>query len=145
MPREIALKLPWPPSVNHYWLVLRKGKMAGRVIISTEGQQYRRQVGYSVLEQRVPVRQLTGKLRVWIHARPPDNLRRDLDNLPKAVLDSLKHAGVFHDDFDIDDLRITRFAPRRPGVLEIRIAEIPGAATESGELFADEWEIAANG
>lgn len=135
MPRQVVLSLPWPPSVNHYWLSLRKGPMAGRVIISTEGKNYRKAVAAAVLEQRVPTRMLTGKLRLWIHVLPPNNIRRDLDNLPKAVLDSLTHAGVFEDDSDIDDLHITRYAVRPGGELQIRIEEIPGAATESGELF----------
>lgn len=138
MPRSIVLSLPWPPSVNHYWLVLRKGEMAGRVIISTEGQQYRKRVADIVVQQRVPIEQLTGKIAVWIHALPPNRIRRDLDNLPKAVLDSLHHAGVIRDDSDIDDLRITRFGLRPPGELQIRITEIPGAATQSGELFREE-------
>lgn len=136
MPRQVVLSLPWPPSVNHYWLSLRNGAMAGRVIISTEGKNYRKAVAAAVLEQRVPVRMLTGKLRLWIHVLPPNNIRRDLDNLPKAVLDSLRHAEVFQDDSDIDDLRITRYAVRKPGELQIRIEEIPGAATESGSLFS---------
>lgn len=136
MSRSIALSLPWPPSNNHYWLSLRKGRMAGRVIISTEGKQYRKAVADAILEQRVPVNILTGKLALWIHVLPPNNMRRDLDNLPKAVLDSLAHAGVFRDDSDIDDLRITRYAVRPGGELQIRITEIAGEATESGSLFA---------
>lgn len=135
MPRQVVFALPWPPSVNHYWLSLRKGPMAGRVIISTEGKQYRQAVAAAVIDQRVPVNMLTGKLALWIHVLPPNRMRRDLDNLPKAVLDSLTHAGVFRDDSDIDDLRITRYAVRPGGELQIRITEIPGEATESGSLF----------
>lgn len=138
MTQSIAFSLPWPPSNNHYWLVLRKGKRAGQVIISTEGKQYRKAVADLVLERRIPTGRLTGKLAVWIHVLPPDNLRRDLDNLPKAVLDSLGKAGVIRDDCDIDDLRITRFGNRVGGELQIRISEIPGKATQSGELFAKE-------
>ena len=138
MSQSIAFALPWPPSNNHYWLVLRKGKLAGQVIISTEGKQYRKAVADLVLEGRIPAQRLTGKLAVWIHVLPPNNLRRDLDNLPKAVLDSLSKAGVIRDDCDIDDLRITRFGNRTGGELQIRISEIPGKATVSGELFPKE-------
>lgn len=48
------------------------------------------------------------RLKVDIIAYPPDKRRRDLDNLLKAPQDSLQHAGVFHDDSQIADLRIRR-------------------------------------
>jgi Holliday junction resolvase RusA-like endonuclease len=57
-------------------------------------------------------------------------------------LDSLAHAKVFPDDCDIDDLRITRFAVRPGGQLAVQISEIAGEATDSGELFQSEWEVA---
>ena len=27
MSRALTLKLPWPPSVNHYWLILRRRRL----------------------------------------------------------------------------------------------------------------------
>ena len=36
----------------------------------------------------------------------PDRRRRDLDNLLKALLDSMTHAGVMQDDALIEDLRV---------------------------------------
>ena len=38
----------------------------------------------------------------------PNRLRRDLDNLPKAVLDALTHAGLWVDDAQIDCLMLAR-------------------------------------
>jgi crossover junction endodeoxyribonuclease RusA len=58
-------------------------------------------------------------------AFPPDRRRRDLDNLPKAVLDSLAHAGVYEDDSQIDLLIIRRCDPIKGGKLKIRISELP--------------------
>ena len=138
MSQSIAISLPWPPSVNTYWRSIMKGPLAGRVLLSEKGREYRKQVADAVLEQRVPVQLLTGKLAVWIHVLPPDRRARDLDNLLKGVLDGLHHAGVIRDDCDIDDLRITRFGNRTGGELQIRISEIPGKATVSGELFPKE-------
>lgn len=138
MSQSIALSLPWPPSMNTYWRSIMKGPLAGRVLLSEKGREYRKQVAAAVLEQRVPVKLLTGKLAVWIHVLPPDRRARDLDNLLKGVLDGLHHAGVIRDDCDIDDLRVSRFAIRAGGELQIRISEIPGKATQSGELFAKE-------
>lgn len=148
MSQSFVINLPWPPSVNTYWRSIMKGPLAGRVLLSEKGREYRKLVAKAVIEQRVPT--ATGKLAVWIHAMPPDRRARDLDNLPKGVLDSLKEAGVYRDDCDIDDLRITRFGvkpaqPAKPGqpaqpggALQVQIAEIAGEATESGELFTEE-------
>lgn len=138
MPRQIVLSLPWAPSVNGYWRSIMSGPMAGRVLISERGRAYRKAVADAVTAQRVPTRLLTGKLAVEIHAMPPDRRARDLDNLLKGLLDALHHAGVIEDDSEIDDLRIRRFAIRSGGELQIRISEIPGAATESGALFESE-------
>ena len=138
MSRSFVITLPWPPSVNTYWRSIMKGPLAGRVLLSERGRDYRKRVADAVVTQRIPVRGLEGKLSVWIHAMPPDRRARDLDNLPKGVLDSLKHAGVIRDDCDIDDLRISRFAIRPGGGLQIQISEIEGAATDSRELFPRE-------
>ena len=38
----------------------------------------------------------------------PDRRRRDIDNVGKALLDALQHAGCFDDDEQIDVLHIER-------------------------------------
>lgn len=98
----VELTLPWPPSVNHYWR-----NVGGKTLISAEGRAYRLAVSDQVLLQR-GAKQLAGRLAVQITAHVPDKRRRDLDNLLKGVLDSMTHAGVWLDDSQIDDLRITR-------------------------------------
>lgn len=115
----IEITLPWPPSVNHYWRTPRSGPLSGRTLISEEGRQYRDAVALQVTLQRARHR-TTARLRVEIEAWMPDRRRRDLDNLPKAVLDSLTHAGVWADDAQIDDLRIYR-APLIGGMLKVKI------------------------
>ena len=135
MPREVLMALPWPPSVNSYWRSIMSGPLAGRVLISERGREYRKRVAECALEQRVPVGSLSGRLAIDIHAMPPDRRIRDLDNLLKGLLDSLVHAGVLRDDSDIDDLRIRRFEIRPGGEVQLRISEIPGSATVSGQLF----------
>lgn len=138
MSQPIVISLRWPPSVNTYWRSVMSGPLAGRVLLSEKGRAYRKHVEFAVLQQRIPRGLLTGKLAVWVHAMPPDRRARDLDNLLKGVLDGLHHAGVIRDDCDIDDLRISRFAIRPGGELQIQISEIAGAATDSGELFPRE-------
>jgi crossover junction endodeoxyribonuclease RusA len=54
----------------------------------------------------------------------PDRYRRDLDNVCKAMLDALGHAGVYQDDSQIDRLEIVRGAVRAPGAAVVMIEEI---------------------
>ena len=58
-------------------------------------------------------------------AFPPDRRRRDLDNLPKAVQDSIAHAGVFEDDSQIDLLIVRRCEPVKWGKAVVRIIGLP--------------------
>jgi len=101
--------LPWPPTVNTYWRsVVTHGKNGPRVkvLISEKGRDYRKRVAAVVNAQQQ--RMNPGRYNVWIDAHPPDKRKRDLDNLPKAVLDSLTSAGVYVDDSMIDKLSIQR-------------------------------------
>lgn len=113
----ITLTMPWPPSVNKYWRTFQ-----GRMIISAEGRSYRKAVADQVLIQR-GAKHYTGKLRVQIEAFRPDNRRRDLDNLLKAVLDGCTHAGVWEDDSNIVDLRIY-WAETIGGMLKVKVSEV---------------------
>ena len=100
---HLEFTLPWPPSVNHYWRMYR-----GRMVIGARGRAYRIAAIQAINEQRVPTERLGGLLQVGLLAYPPDRRRRDLDNLQKALLDSVVAAGVIEDDSNIDDLRVVR-------------------------------------
>lgn len=101
-----VLELPFPPSVNTYWRHPTKGKLAGRHLISEKGREYRQAVIDEVSRYRLA--KMEGKLSVHIDAFPPDNRRRDLDNMMKGLLDGLVHAQVIEDDSQIDKLSIER-------------------------------------
>lgn len=96
----MKIELSWPPSVNTYWRTFK-----GRMIISKAGRDYRKAVQDAVLMQ-LANKHWEEKLKVTVEAFRPDNRRRDLDNLLKAILDALAHAGVYLDDSQIVDLRI---------------------------------------
>ena len=117
----IELHLPYPPSVNTYWR-----HVGPRVLISAKGRAYRTAVQAAVLEQtrRGPLR-LSARLSVAILAYPPDRRARDLDNLPKAVLDALTAAGLWLDDEQIDRLLIERREPVREGALTVTVETLP--------------------
>ena len=117
--KETILNLPYPPTVNTYWRnISNKGRP--RVLISKKGREYRQGVHYILNTCDIPDFG-DDKLKVSISVNPPDKRRRDLDNLPKAVLDALQKAGVYTDDSNIDDLRIVRQEVIKGGGIQVHI------------------------
>jgi len=119
-----TLALPFPPSVNTYWRHDR-----GRTHISHDGLRFRHTVAALWLEHGGPGFKATDRLALTVEVRPPDKRRRDLDNVLKAIQDSLEHAGVFPDDSQIDSLLVHRVAPQvgLGGVL-VTVEAITGTA-----------------
>ena len=113
---ELAIRLPWPPSVNGYWRNVK-----GKTLISADGRLYRNTVIKLCLGINT---RFEGKIQVFIAASPPDKRRRDLDNMLKAPLDAMQHAGIYDDDSQIDDLHIWRSNVVPYGELGITISEM---------------------
>ena len=109
--------LPYPPSVNHYWLRNRNGS----VRISDAGLAFREEVAYVCRQKRI--KRALGRLEVRIAVNPPDARRRDLDNVLKALLDALQHAGAYEDDSQIDRILIERFTAVYRGQVDVTITE----------------------
>lgn len=114
--KSLNLHLPWPPSANHYYR-----RVGNRTLISKPGRIYRQTV-VAMVRPRVPV-PMTGRVTMTIYAHPPDRRRRDLDNVQKALLDSLQHAGVYVDDSQIDVLCIHRCNVIPSGCIRVQIIE----------------------
>jgi crossover junction endodeoxyribonuclease RusA len=112
----ISLDLPWPPSLNHYYR-----RVGARTLISRTGRQYR--TAMIALLHRQFTQPLLGRLQVTICAHPPDRRRRDLDNIQKALLDALQHAGVYADDCQIDSLTVHRCNPVPDGRIRLSLVE----------------------
>jgi crossover junction endodeoxyribonuclease RusA len=93
-----------------------------RIIISKAGRQYRKDVQGAVTLQ-LGNKQYGGALKVTIEAFRPDNRVRDIDNLLKASLDGMTHAGVYLDDSQITDLRIF-WAKEKGGKLIVTLEKL---------------------
>jgi len=119
---SMKIRLPFPPSINHYWR-----KWNNRMVISREGREYRTEV-CGLLTQTAgrgdePPRD--GRLALCMDAFPPDRRRRDLDNLQKPLLDAMQHAGVYLDDSQIDLLLTRRCARREGGQIIVTVEDMP--------------------
>jgi crossover junction endodeoxyribonuclease RusA len=120
----ITLRLPWPPSVNHYYGRSRQG----RVFLKEPGRMYRRRVAAILAGLGWP--RIDGPVRVGILAAPPDRRRRDLDNINKSAWDSLSdrrgHHGVIADDALIreNSAAFTDSDPEGDGYLLVTITKL---------------------
>ncbi len=122
----LTLTLPYPPTVNTYW---RMGR--GRIHISAKGRAYREDVKGAVMIGLVTSKEAVdfrlGNLSARIDVYPPDRRRRDLDNVLKAIFDSLGggHAGVFEDDNQIKEIHATMhdYDKLQPAEVQVRITK----------------------
>lgn len=120
----LLLSLPWPPSVNDYWVTVRR---QGKVIkfLSDRGTAYRAETVFEAKKAMYKQKCRGFKdMRVAVHivACPPTRGRRDLDNLFKAPLDALTYAGIWDDDEQIDDLHIVRGPVKKPGHMTVIVS-----------------------
>ncbi|MEO2031797.1 MAG: RusA family crossover junction endodeoxyribonuclease [Planctomycetaceae bacterium] len=112
----LQFELPYPPSINHYWR-----RVGPRTLISREGRRFRRDVMSILAAMRITP--LTGPLAVEVEVFPPDNRRRDIDNVQKALFDALEHGGAYGDDSQIMKLTIQKGAAVDGGRTLVKIRE----------------------
>jgi len=110
----LEVKLPYPPSINHYWR-----RVGHSTLISREGRRFRDRV--VAILGAMCLKPLTGPLAVEVAVYPPDRRRRDIDNVQKALLDALEHGGAYADDAQIVRLEITKQEPVEGGRSVVRI------------------------
>ena len=129
---DLTIVLPFPPSVNHYWQHVVKGKYV-RTLISAAGRDFKRKVARALQAQLGGQREpILGHCRLYVALHAPDRRRRDVDNYAKALLDSLTEAGVWADDSQIQDLRLVWGAVLPGGKAVVTIRQLPMA--EQGRL-----------
>ena len=112
----IELALPYPPSVNHYFSYYQ-----GRPVLSKDARSYRHQVRRIAIASSI--KPLMGPLAVRIDITPPDDRRRDCDNVQKAVLDALQHAGAFWDDSQVIWLLSIKHESQPSGTIRVQLSD----------------------
>jgi Holliday junction resolvase RusA-like endonuclease len=110
----VQIELPYPPSINHYWR-----RVGPRTLISREGRRFRQRV--MAILAALACEPLHGPLAVEVEVHPPDNRRRDIDNVQKALLDALQHGGAYLDDSQVVRLAIVKREPVVGGKTLVRI------------------------
>lgn len=113
-------RLEFPPTVNHYWRSYK-----GIVCLSDAGKAYR--FAAAEFGGGDPIR---GPVGIFLRVTFPDRRKRDLDNLLKAILDAISHAGIWEDDAQVELLLVQRRGVERPGWVEVWI--VPMEERESG-------------
>ena len=100
---KILFALPFPPSVNDYWGKTKRGF----VFLKPAARKYKKAVELVLTRSGFGVYPTKDKVSLKIVSHKSDARRYDIDNLLKALLDSMK-GRVFVDDFDVDEITIKR-------------------------------------
>ena len=98
---KITLTLPYPPSVNNYWIA-----SGHRRFISKRGKEFKEYVEDYCLRNKTPSFGVK-EVRVTIILHPRSKILMDIDNCSKAILDSLQGI-VYDDDQQVVQLLIQR-------------------------------------
>lgn len=116
---NLILYLPYPPSVNSYYVHTRNGSFIGK-----KGKDFSKDVEIRCHEQlsgisnSLPIKE---KVLMEVFLFPPDGRKRDIDNPMKGLLDSLTRFGMWEDDSLIDQLMIYRGEIIKGGMCVIKI------------------------
>ena len=125
MSAPTLLQLPYPPSINHYYLPVVRFNPRTRMhyadlVLSAKAKQYRESTGWLILSQRPREHCWPYKAAVvlTLTVSPPDQHVRDRDNILKATLDVLVTSGVLADDSLVQEIHLYSAAPKEGGVIE---------------------------
>lgn len=119
MTEPVPFRLSYPPSANGLWR-----NVNGTTLIARQYRAWRKVALTELMVQR-PAK-IPGPYRLTLIATRPDNRRRDLGNLEKAVSDLLQAAGVVRDDCDAQSTFLAWSAskPDRNGGVSITLEAV---------------------
>ncbi len=120
--------LPFPPTVNHCYrnVTSRRTGRRGKAL-TDEAKLFRDTVILIVARSgwREPI---VGEVSLEVMFVLPDRRQHDVGNCDKALLDALKHAGVYHDDFQVCDQRFWRsHLVKSPGYCVVKVYRLTDA------------------
>lgn len=136
---NLALRLPYPITVNHYWLYHGTKKF-----LSPRANKFRLDVKKVVDSMQSELRDKKALLEVIIYINPPDRRGRDLDNLFKSLFDALQAADVFKDDKQIKVIvAAMRVTPDKVkgGYTDVLIRELGERLNAKKETETDSTEV----
>lgn len=122
---HVILRIDYPPSTNKIW---RQAK-AGKAYLSDAAKQYYRDCSVSIRHQLGNLgisKPYCRPVAMLIDVYPPDQRRRDLDNLAKPILDALVKGGVLTDDSYVHELRMRKRHHIKYGRVYVQIMPHPG-------------------
>lgn len=114
-------KLSTPPSVNNYWGV--NGK---RRYVKKEGLTFRKEIFYLFKETKK--NKINGAVSLTVDVYRKDKRIFDIDNILKCLCDSMKHAGVYDDDSQIERILINKRYGSKSNYIDIKVCNLFGAA-----------------
>lgn len=127
---EILLNLPWPPSANAMY---RRSK-SNTVRLAPPVKAFRQQVEFIIERLKKTLKTFNKPMpdpkslfSVLVVAYPPNNRRRDIDNLLKVALDSITYAGIWEDDSQVVYIQITKARPSKlmpDGLFSVVLREV---------------------
>lgn len=114
----LVLTLPWPPSVNCYWLHTRQG----RTFIGSRAKAFRAEV-FDIALRAGACLNLEHDLAFEMDLYSPTRRKFDCDNFLKSTLDALMHARVFKDDSQFVSMNVCKRDIVKGGKAVVRISE----------------------
>lgn len=108
--------MPFPPSINHYYIRTPKG-----VFINKAANSFRNQV-FLLSRKFIGCFTANDRLVVKVIFSAPNKRKFDLDNRLKGLLDGMQHAGIFPDDEQIDKLIVIRGEIIKNGCSSVSLA-----------------------
>ena len=99
----LKLVLPFPPTLNH-----NVGSHGARRYLTKEYRDFIEVAGYTWLAKKPRLWNPDARFGVWTKLFYGSRRRYDVDDRVKPTLDALTRAGVWRDDWQVDDQRSTR-------------------------------------
>lgn len=130
---EYTFSLPYPPSANRYYRHSR-----GFNYISKEGKEYREKVKDLIKLINLKIN-LKCRVSITVYIAPPDNRRRDIDNIGKALFDALTYSGFWADDSQVDAMKFVRCRKVKAGRLFIKVRELGDLLPDINEYSDNMW------